>query len=376
MSFSTMKAYSLRTNRFGAASRSSRQKSAFTLVELLVVIAIIGVLVALLLPAVQAAREAARRTQCKNQMRQLGIAVQNYHDSRLAFPPNRIGDGHATWLYLILPYIEAANVTTLWEPSDGRISFAPPELREITLPLLLCPSQSHDSTTVELQAWAGPNITGSISDYKATFASTCPQQVTRDGSSAASVYGPYGWDWGTMHGTDGVMIQPHRSEDVRYVEPKTSQLPLVSWKSRTAIKHVTDGTSNTIMIGEAAKWATDRTHTFDGDHNRGEFCGLRAKFSTDNERPPGKTPAGFEPVGRNLTPFQENVWECGIGGPHPGTVNVVMADSSVQSVSLDIDAAAIDYLIARNDGEVANLDGTGSYTSCLPINNGGGGSPP
>ena len=348
----------------------------FTLVELLVVIAIIGVLVALLLPAVQAAREAARRTDCINRMRQLGIAVQNYHDVRKSFPPNRISDGHATWIYLVLPYIEAGNVTSLWDASQGRISFAPAELREITLPTLTCPSQAHESLIVELTAWAGPNITGSISDYKATFSSTCPQQVVRDGQIQPQIYGPAGWDWGTMHGTDGVLIQPHRNEDVTYVEPRTSALAIRSWKSRTAMRHVTDGTSNTIMIGEAAKWASDDEHTFDGDHNRGEMCGVRARFSTDNERPPGQTPPGVEPVGRNLDQFVDNVWECGIGGPHPGIVNVVMADSSVQSLPQDIDPVAIDFLIARNDGQVVGLDGNGAYIRCTPINNGGGGGSP
>ena len=87
-------------NRRRTAEHTNR--AGFTLVELLVVIAIIGVLIALLLPAVQAAREAARRTQCTNHMRQLGIAVHNYHDSTQWLPPSRVGDGHQTWLMLVL----------------------------------------------------------------------------------------------------------------------------------------------------------------------------------------------------------------------------------------------------------------------------------
>src|SRR5438093_12254790 len=92
--------------------RQSCKRCGFTLVELLVVIAIIGVLVALLLPAVQAAREAARRMSCSNQLKQLGLALQNYHDTYNAFPPARHAGGvNICWLVRILPYIEQGSVT-------------------------------------------------------------------------------------------------------------------------------------------------------------------------------------------------------------------------------------------------------------------------
>src|SRR5689334_1255126 len=91
---------------------SARRLRAFTLVELLVVIAIIGVLVALLLPAVQAAREAARRMQCGNNLRQLGLALQNYHDVNQTFPLNYrpVVGGTYSWMQAILPYIEQQNL--------------------------------------------------------------------------------------------------------------------------------------------------------------------------------------------------------------------------------------------------------------------------
>src|SRR5580765_7183261 len=90
--------------------------TAFTLVELLVVIAIIGVLVALLLPAVQQARAAARRMSCTNNLKQLGLACQNFHDVNNAFPPQRLSRGdYATWAVVVLPYMEQGALFSQWD---------------------------------------------------------------------------------------------------------------------------------------------------------------------------------------------------------------------------------------------------------------------
>ena len=94
---------------------SNARKRGFTLVELLVVIAIIGILVALLLPAVQAAREAARRSQCQNNLKQLGLAVQNFHGTHQEIPPSRWRDEHASGLALIMPFMEANSEYELWD---------------------------------------------------------------------------------------------------------------------------------------------------------------------------------------------------------------------------------------------------------------------
>src|SRR5438874_12503453 len=97
-------------------------RSAFTLVELLVVIAIIGVLVALLLPAVQMARESARRTQCGNHLKQLGLASQNFNDARGWLPPARVSNDSTdanlnwlTWAVLLMPYVEQQNLYSQWD---------------------------------------------------------------------------------------------------------------------------------------------------------------------------------------------------------------------------------------------------------------------
>ena len=138
---------------------TERRKSGFTLVELLVVIAIIGILIALLLPAVQAAREAARRASCSNKMKQIGLALHNYHDSHKEFPPDAIwlGSGtrperNFTWIALLLPFMEQG---PLYDQIDFRIPAWNQQvpagtggstiaLNEVQLEAFTCPSESDE----------------------------------------------------------------------------------------------------------------------------------------------------------------------------------------------------------------------------------------
>jgi prepilin-type N-terminal cleavage/methylation domain-containing protein/prepilin-type processing-associated H-X9-DG protein len=134
-----------------SARTIQRRPAGFTLVELLVVIAIIGVLVALLLPAIQAAREAARRSSCGNNLKQLGLALQNYHDARKTFPYSAVvstanvvaSNLGPTWVVAILPFIEGGNVITLynkqafWMDAGSNMSF-----RASNLPFMICPSDA------------------------------------------------------------------------------------------------------------------------------------------------------------------------------------------------------------------------------------------
>src|ERR1041384_123408 len=125
----------------------SRARRGFTLIELLVVIAIIAILIALLLPAVQQAREAARRTQCKNNLKQIGLAMHNYHDAYATFPLSsswELGPGDCfalrRWSVRILPYFEQSNLYSRWDINKGPFQSPNRQLLTNPVPLYLCPT--------------------------------------------------------------------------------------------------------------------------------------------------------------------------------------------------------------------------------------------
>jgi len=243
---------------------SIRPRTAFTLVELLVVIAIIGILVSLLLPAVQAAREAARRMQCSNNIKQLALAFHNYHDTTNAFPINfalrnqlgfpNTGPGIAnsgrSWMQMILPYIEQNNLYNNINFSVGlQPKNSPPTspvglnrmVAQTIIPTFLCPSDDSNAggrlggrsdlnevTPPPADQWA-------VTSYKACGGSNWDRGVFAWVNSGATGVG--GKNAGESYGLDlgnGVICSN-----------QTNRNPI------TRIRDITDGTSNTFIIGEA-----------------------------------------------------------------------------------------------------------------------------
>ena len=223
------------------------RRRGFTLVELLVVIAIIGILIALLLPAVQAAREAARRSQCVNNLKQMGIAPQNYHDIQRVFPPAKIGDGfqssgwspnfvvlNTTGFVLLLPHIEQQAMYQRYNfnlPSSLSTNYGKPiasgasnttwnqQVFSVPLPAYTCPS---DNNPAHVGNPYNANVVGQWEENSPAqsnyfFASGAIQTTPRHGAT-------------TMGGT--IRIGPFGNDGA------------------AKIADIKDGTSNTIAIGE------------------------------------------------------------------------------------------------------------------------------
>jgi prepilin-type N-terminal cleavage/methylation domain-containing protein/prepilin-type processing-associated H-X9-DG protein len=224
---------------------SARRLRAFTLVELLVVIAIIGVLVALLLPAVQAAREASRRSQCSNNIRQLAIAMHNYHDTNQSFPINyrvRGTNGQSdyatySWMQAILPYIEQSNMFNQLTVA-GPMSL-PNNLLVANTPVktFLCPSDGLTRNGI-MNNVSDSGGTKAVTNYKAssgaawnwTFVNTNNMRWPGDGN-------------GLLH-CDGLICSNSYGSTGSTL---TSDL----MRNMTRFSTITDGTSNTFAIGEA-----------------------------------------------------------------------------------------------------------------------------
>jgi prepilin-type N-terminal cleavage/methylation domain-containing protein len=250
------------------------RRSGFTLVELLVVIAIIGVLVALLLPAVQAAREAARRTQCSNNLRQLSLAVHTFHDAYGELPPMRVADHQPTWLMLILDFIEESQVKGMWNADLGCFYDQPLATRTVTVESFFCPSQDHQGRSIATppdnvhgHPIAGPEGVdgweGAIADYRAVSGSTCAQQgLDCNGLVVTITNGSY--DGCTGQAVDGPIPQARR-ETLRFRSPGNGR-QLVGYEAVTSLKSISDGTTKTLLAGEVSRALAESGHALNGDH--------------------------------------------------------------------------------------------------------------
>jgi prepilin-type N-terminal cleavage/methylation domain-containing protein/prepilin-type processing-associated H-X9-DG protein len=312
----------------------AKRNPAFTLVELLVVIAIIGVLVALLLPAVQAAREAARRNKCQNNLRQLSLALINYESSKGAFPsafdfPDTVNPADyptkgLNWAIRVLPFAEQGPLYArfnLKKPvSDAENAAA----RETFVDVFRCPTDNFNSVPMEINAsrtrWARGN-------YAANAGNGPLLKSTLSISATQGIYGPTspGWLDGRFRGVIGPNVG-------------------------ATIKQITDGTSNTFLLGEVRAgvtnldqrgvWALGQAgssalfwYGYTGDDNGPNVCNASADDVA------GPTAADLPLMTQECMPdYTSDEWgiQATVRSMHPGGINMGLADGSAHFISNEI----------------------------------------
>jgi prepilin-type N-terminal cleavage/methylation domain-containing protein len=304
------------------------RRPAFTLVELLVVIAIIGVLVALLLPAVQMARESARRTQCSNHLKQLGLAAQNFNDTRGWLPPTRVSNDGTdanqnwlTWAVLLLPYVEQQNYYSQWDLTMAYELHSVQVTRQ-GVPVYFCPSRRKATA-----AFSNDTPSGGLSDF-----ASCGGRGPNDGVGADGVPNQY---------AHGAMLCARWSM-------QANPLRVAAWQGIVRLASITDGTSNTMLIGEknvrrTTKWGTNEDRTvygFTNGNNVRRFAGLDNKDLTSQYKLDGYTTA-------EVTQAIDN---RAFGGLHPGVVQFVFCDGSVHSLKRNTSLVTLGRLSETDDG--------------------------
>jgi prepilin-type N-terminal cleavage/methylation domain-containing protein len=344
--------------------RAGRRRGAFTLVELLVVIAIIGILVALLLPAIQAAREAARRSQCSNNLKNIGLAMLTHHDSKGTFPPgnilgdSKIGDKlYSGWTTEIMPYAEDTALKSLYNTKLLITDATDPNVkifRETPVPLYSCPSDFQMELAVPHSgAAANNNINFMTSSYRAN-AGRGDGIVTwylyekvppADGTPARPTGRHKGWR-GPVH---AVGLDNTKPAAVAENAGKPTYV-----LRREKIKDITDGTTKTMLVAESTNvfnrrrtfWAYSWGNAIESQTMPfpltlvGDWC----KCS-----PPGA--ADCAPATGTAVGESNRACMSGWFSNHPGGMNAAMCDNSVNFISWDIDLEVFSVMGAIADDD-------------------------
>ena len=358
---------SAKTRPEGRAGNCLRKSSGFTLVELLVVIAIIGVLVALLLPAIQAAREAARRNQCLSQIKQLALGCLNTHDTQKHFPTGGWGwgwvgdpdrgfglDQPGGWVFNVLPFIEQQALHDLG--SDGNPNALTPQqmkgaadVLEQPISIINCPSRR-------------PNIPWPM---KINSAAELPNAEYREASAVAGRS-----DYAISSGTRSTELNKGpdnyaSSESFNWVQkqvPKWFELldGISFQRSQIKMQHITDGTSQTLMIGEKfippSQYATG---SFAGDNET--WC---TGWNNDNFRIIYGVQTAIGSATYNIREPLADVDDSSaadiqsrFGSAHPSVWIAAYCDGSAHGISYDADPEMLRRLASRHDGLVLDLNG-------------------
>jgi prepilin-type N-terminal cleavage/methylation domain-containing protein/prepilin-type processing-associated H-X9-DG protein len=347
--------------------RASR--SGFTLIELMVVVAILALLLTLMLPAVQASREAARRIQCASQLRQIGIAFQTHHDAHGFLPaggwgsdwvgdPDRGYDNRQPggWVFNILPYIEQGDLRALGfrQPPTSPERMAANATRLATpIPLLNCPSRRGADLYGADTKWGphaqNPNYSDTVirvarTDYASNGGDMDFQ--SQSGGGPATLADADGPAWAQ---TCAFMKGPPPRGRCTGISYAASQVPF---------KHIVDGLSKTYMVGEK--------HCNSAHYEDGTFAGDNASMYTGNDDDITRVtrfwsipvpPMVDSPTDVfSTTPlFEFNMSQYTFGSAHPGTFNMLFCDGSVHSIIYEVDVTLHRHLSNTCDGLQVDL---------------------
>lgn len=300
-----------------------RKRRGFTLIELLVVIAIIAILVALLLPAVQQAREAARRTQCKNNMKQLGLAMHNYHDTNKSLPLGVHAAWGMSWTWAILPYLEQTAVYNImpdpvsdsgwWGGTDQR-SLDLIRLAQTGMPTFLCPSQPNGPRE-------GRNINGLARRGMLSYLACAGGDAQHDNL-----------------GTNGM----DRSNGLFHAVRMNTNSP----RGRTfRLRDVIDGLSNTVLIGEAEYLLDAKKGCNICDRYLFYHMNADSGNGSDFSEVLGSTYYSINPDAQNNAER-----ECAFGSFHTGGANILLGDGRIRFVSENIDLVDVWRALGSRDG--------------------------
>lgn len=352
--------------------KNKTRQGGFTLVELLVVIAIIGILIGMLLPAVQQVREAARRTQCMNNLRQIALAAINFESASMRFPTSgvqalaipasgivrtNVGRENIGWGFQILPQIEQGNLVPFRANlGDGTPGFGNPgAFHEAQIPAYGCPSRGGGRFFNATDT----NIRYALGDYAGFYVGHRLVNALNADFGLGAVHG--GTDGNPFLIGVGVETFPEQTQvwlgAIGKAGTVTDSAGTLTRGSRVNFGSLSDGSSNTVMFGEKAVLARDSSPS--GPSADFPWC-VNGYFSASNWSTmrtfvPGPGLVADNDVSALASDGTSYAHQRGFGSPHPGNANFALCDGSTHSLNSDISALNFYQLGHRSDGSVVDV---------------------